>query len=62
MPARPQPIDDYAAAFERINNHLRNIDDALRDRLLPPGYVINIVAGNIVIRNPSGATATLVFP
>lgn len=62
MPARPQPIDNSPAAFERINTRLRNIEDALHDRLLPPGYRVNIVAGNIVITSPTGTTATLVFP
>lgn len=62
MPARPQPIDDYPAAFQKINDRLRNIDDALRDRLLPPGYRVNIVAGNVVITSPSETTVTLVFP
>jgi len=61
MPTRPQPIDNEAEAFERINTHLRRIDDSLRDRLLPPGYFINVVGVNIVVTAPNGQTSTLVF-
>jgi hypothetical protein len=61
MPVRSQGIDTEAAAFERINNRLRTIEDSLRDRLLPPGYTVNVVAGNIEIQRGDGATSTLVF-
>lgn len=61
MPVRSQGIDTEADAFERINSRLRAIDDALRDRLLPPGYTVNVVAGNIQIQRSDGATSTLVF-
>lgn len=61
MPARPPAIDNEAEAFARINARLRTIDDSLRDRLLPPGFVITIVGGNLVITSPAGTTSTLVF-
>lgn len=61
MPARPQPIDDYAVAFERVNERIRKLEDALRDRLLPPGYIVTTVGAHVVITRPDGATATLVF-
>jgi hypothetical protein len=61
MPVRAQGIDSEAAAFELINKRLRRIEDSLRDRLLPPGYTVNVVAGNIEIQRSDGATSTLVF-
>jgi hypothetical protein len=61
MPVRAQGIDSEAAAFEQINTRLRRIEDSLRDRLLPPGYTVNVVAGNIQIKRSDGATSTLVF-
>lgn len=62
MSARPQPIDNIPAAFEKVNRRLRDIEDAMRDRLLPPGYKVSIAAGNIVLtRTADGATSTQVF-
>lgn len=61
MPVRAQGIDSDAAAFAQITNRLRTIEDSLRDRLLPPGYSVNVVAGNLQIVRSDGATSTLVF-
>lgn len=61
MPARPQPIDNESAAFERVNERIRKIEDAMRDRLLPPGYIIRTVGPHLVITRPDGLNATLVF-
>lgn len=62
MPVRSQPIDSNEAAFELVGRRLRNIEEALQARLIPPGYRVNIVAGDLVItRTSDGATATLAF-
>lgn len=61
MPVRDRGIDTDAAAFERINDRLRTIEDSLRNRLLPPGYTVNVIGGDIVIERADGATSTLVF-
>lgn len=61
MPARPQQIDNEAVAFERVNERLRKIEDAMRDRLLPPGYIVTQVGPHLVITRPDGMNATLVF-
>lgn len=62
MGYRGQPIDNEAAGFEEFGRRLRDIEDALRSRLLPPGYVFNIVDGDLVItRQADGATTTWVF-
>lgn len=62
MPVRSQPIDSEAAAFTRIFQHLREIDDTLRGSALPPGYTFDTVAGQLVItRESDGATSTLDF-
>lgn len=61
MVARPQAIDDAPAAFAEVFRRLRAMDDAMRDRMLPPGYHYNIVGGNLVVTSPAGTTATLAF-
>lgn len=62
MPVRSQPIDSAGAAFKSHGRRIRTIEDALRDRLIPPGYTIDIVSGNLVVtRKSDGATSTLVF-
>lgn len=62
MGFRGQPIDNAEDSLEGIAKRLRSIEDAQRNRLLPPGYVFNIVDGDLVItRKSDGATATLVF-
>ena len=62
MPPRLPPITDPVAAIEAVNRRLDSIEDSLTDRLLPPGYVVNVVAGNVVItRQVDAATSTLVF-
>ena len=62
MPARPRPVETPEEAIADIYGRLRNIDDAMRDRLLPPGYFFNIVDGDLVItRKADGATSITVF-
>lgn len=61
MAARSQPIDNPEAAFVEIFRLLDQINDSMRDRLLPPGFVVNNVGGDIVITRSDGATSTLVF-
>lgn len=62
MPVRARAIEDEASATEDIYRRLRSIEDALRNRLLPPGYSFNVVDGDFVItRTGDGATTTLVF-
>lgn len=62
MPKRAQPIDNPTAGFQHVLERLDRIDDSLRDRLLPPGYVVRLGPGDdLTISSPSGTTATLVF-
>lgn len=61
MPVREHGIYTDADAFRHITDRLRMLEDAVRDRLLPPGYTVNVVGGNIVIQRSDGATSTLVF-
>lgn len=61
MAYRGQPISE-AQAFELALNRIRDLEDAVKNRLFPPGYNVNIVAGNIVVtRDSDGAITTLVF-
>lgn len=62
MGFRGQPIDSEAAGFERSGKRQRTVEDTLVSRALPPGYVFNIVDGDLVItRQADGATSTMVF-
>lgn len=62
MGYRGKPIDSDTAAFNDVYTQLREIKDSLRDRLLPPGYVIDETPTALVITRASdGATTTLSF-
>lgn len=61
MGYRGKPIDSDEAALNEVYERIRVINDSLTDRLLPPGFVINSIAGNLVITRADGATSTLVF-
>lgn len=62
MPPRMKPIESEADALGVLAEKIGRIEDSLRDRLLPPGYIVNTVAGNLVLtRTSDGATTTLVF-
>lgn len=63
MPPRRQPIDSEAAGFESFGRRLRSIEDMITNgRVLPPGFHLNEVAGQLVItRESDGATSTLDF-
>lgn len=55
-------MDNEAAGFEEFGRRLRSIEESLANRLLPPGYVFNIVDGDLVItRTADGATTTWVL-
>lgn len=62
MGYRAKPIDSEEAAANDLYDRIRGIEEALRDRLIPPGYVINeSAAGLVITRKADGATSTLSF-